>query len=433
LWITGSRSVSQWLSDFGLVAGNGSRDESLEGNPIDRVVFAFLFFLGAVVLTRRSARVAHVLRSSGPLLFFFLYCAVSVIWSAYAGVAFKRWIKALGDIVMVLIVLTERDYVAALKKVLAAVGFVLIPVSILLIKYYPDLGHHYQDWRWTLVYDGVTKNKNALGMICLIYGLGYLWQFVSAWQNRSDLYRRRHLMAHGALIAMVIWLLSIANSMTSLSCFVLAGIVLIMTSTIRMARRPLVLHAMILVIVTASASNLLMQSGGSLLQSMGRDPSLTGRTELWQLVLKLSGNPLVGTGFESFWLGWRKDAIWDAFWWHPNEAHNGYLEIYLNLGYVGVALFAIVIAAGYRNALRVFRRDPTAGALCVAYFLAGLVFSLTEAGFRMMNPVWTAFLIAIMAVPGTRYAAASLPPGHTLTSQSGIGRPAIPEHTLSRT
>src|SRR5215510_14306721 len=144
LWIIGSRSVAQWLDDFGLVQGSGSRDESLEGNPIDRVVFAFLLLLGAVVLTRRSARIANVLRSSGPLLVFFLYCAVSIIWSAHAGVAFKRWIKALGDVVMVLLVLTERDYVGALKKLLATVGFILIPVSVLLIKYYPDLGRHYQ-------------------------------------------------------------------------------------------------------------------------------------------------------------------------------------------------------------------------------------------------------------------------------------------------
>lgn len=71
--------------------------------------------------------------------------------------------------------------------------------------------------------------------------------------------------------------------------------------------------------------------GGFALETMGKDTSLTGRTKIWDLALSLSGNPLFGTEFESFWLGPRLDKIWSVYW-RITEAHNGYLEVYLNLG-----------------------------------------------------------------------------------------------------
>jgi O-antigen ligase len=87
------------------------------------------------------------------------------------------------------------------------------------------------------------------------------------------------------------------------------------------------------------------------------------------------------------------------YWFHPNEAHNGYLEVFLNLGWTGVALLALVMIKGYRNSASAFRRDPELGRLRLAYFLAGAAYSFTEAGFRLMNPVWIVFLFSITVVP----------------------------------
>jgi hypothetical protein len=58
-----------------------------------------------------------------------------------------------------------------------------------------------------------------------------------------------------------------------------------------------------------------------------------------------------------------------------------------------------MIVAGYRNSLAVFRRDTHAGRLRLAFFTAGMIYSFTEAGFRMMSPIWIAFLLALTCVP----------------------------------
>jgi O-antigen ligase len=132
---------------------------------------------------------------------------------------------------------------------------------------------------------------------------------------------------------------------------------------------------------------------------LGRNTTLTDRTLIWKAVLSIHINPLLGTGFESFWLGNRLEAVWNMSVKGIQEAHNGYLELYLNLGFVGLFLFGAMIVAGYRHAFVAFRRDPHEGRFRLAFLTAALVYSLTEAGFRMMTPIWLVLILAVTGVP----------------------------------
>src|SRR5438128_196474 len=107
-----SRSVGQWLQ---LGTPMNLADEYLEGSPIDRLAYMGLLVIGLIVLANRRRRVGRILRANGPILLFFLYCAVSFLWSDFPDVAFKRWTKAIGDLVMVLVVLSDREPSAAAK------------------------------------------------------------------------------------------------------------------------------------------------------------------------------------------------------------------------------------------------------------------------------------------------------------------------------
>ena len=81
---------------------------------------------------------------------------------------------------------------------------------------------------------------------------------------------------------------------------------------------------------------LFFDTGGGAVEALGRNSTLTGRTEIWKLVLGMANNPIFGAGYESFWLGERLQKLWHYYWFPINEAHNGYIEIYLNLGWIGV-------------------------------------------------------------------------------------------------
>lgn len=396
LLIIGSRPVSAWFESGPTIA---MKDQYAEGSTLDALVYGVLIVAGVVVLLQRHRRVQAFLRVNAPLVIFLSYCAASVAWSDYPFVAFKRWIKSVGDIVMVLIVLTDSNSISAIKSLWPRVGFILLPLSVLFIKYYPDLGRSYNPWTWEPMFSGVTTFKNLLGMTCLVFALGSLWRFLDAYSNRQDTYRTRHLIAHGALIAMAMWLFWAANSMTSLSCFLMAGGVMIGASWNWVAKRVWAVHAMVLLVICLSLFALFFDVGGGLVQSLGRDPTLTGRTTIWNIVRTISDSPLVGTGFESFWMGERLERAQQLIGQDIQEAHNGYLELYLNLGWIGVGLLSVLIATGYRQVIAMLRRDPLLGRLRLAFFVAAVTYSLTEAGFRIMNPLWIGFLLAVIAVP----------------------------------
>jgi exopolysaccharide production protein ExoQ len=396
LLIAGSRHVSTWLN----MAPAVSADQYLEGSPIDRLIYAALVAAGAMVLYRRRKLVGNILRQNWPLLLFVLYCLISVTWSDFPGVALKRWIKSLGDYIVVLIILTEQNRSRAIKRVFARVGFVLLPISILLIKYYPAWGRAYAShWDGTQFYVGVGDTKNMLGMTCMVFGFAAFWHVLHMGKDARQR-RRRAYLVHGSTVAMAIWLLHISNSKTSLMCFVAAASVISLHRFLKFARNKIILHVLVSTVVFGIVSVLFLGVGAGLLQSIGRDSTLTGRTDIWRAVLAVPIDPIVGTGFESFWLGDRLNQIWaNPELFRINEAHNGYLEVYLNFGFVGVILIAILLIAAYRNVVRSIRRDPELGRLRLGFFIMAVTYNFTEAAIRSTDLVWIAFLIVLIAIP----------------------------------
>jgi exopolysaccharide production protein ExoQ len=227
LCIAGSRMVSQWLYP---TPSNQPADAYLDGSPLDRVLLTALLAAALLVLAGRGARLGALLRANGPIICFFLYCGVSTLWSDYPDVAFKRWMKAVGDLAMVMVVLTSPDPLAALKRVVSRTAFLLIPLSVLLIKYYPELGRGYNQWNWGSFYVGVATEKNGLGYICLILGLGSLWRLTTMHDTAEIAGRRNQRIAHGVVLAMAMWLFWKADSVTALLCFFLGTSLLLLAS-----------------------------------------------------------------------------------------------------------------------------------------------------------------------------------------------------------
>ena len=398
LFIAASRNFTDWLQ---MGSAGGSADYT-EGSPIDRAFLTTVLVLGVIVLLTRAKRAWLVLRMNGPILVYFGYCAVSILWSDFPDIASKRWFRACGDVVMILIVLSEPDWQAALRRLCARLGFLLVPLSILFIRYYPDLGRRFsRGGRFFWV--GVATDKNALGMMCLLFGLASIYRFLMVYREPKSRARKRMLIAQGALLLMTIYVIREADSATALSCFGLAGTVMILTFLFPWARRPAMLHAMVVAGVGIAFSALFLNLGSGLVEDLGRDSTLTGRTAIWSAALSLVHNPLLGTGFESYWIGPRLREVESQIHQGVNQAHNGYIEIYLNLGLAGVASLAALIITGYRRIIPAVRQQILAGNLRLAYFVVALAYNFTEGGFKMMHPVWIMFLLSIAIPPSAPF------------------------------
>src|SRR5262249_16069716 len=131
-------------------------------------------------------------------------------------VAFKRWIKIVGHPIMVLIILTEPDPEQALKRLMKRCGYVLLSISILFIKYFPELGRGFDSWTGAPVETGITTNKNEMGYVCLVLGYFAFWNLLQARHVEERKTRRAELLLNAWLLGMAVWLLARVHSGTSL-------------------------------------------------------------------------------------------------------------------------------------------------------------------------------------------------------------------------
>jgi exopolysaccharide production protein ExoQ len=402
VWLSliGSRPVSFWIG-----TSPSNRNVQLDGSPLDAAVYGVLIVAALAVLIRRSNRTLALLASNWPILIYFAYCLISVVWSYHPDVSLKRWIKAIGDLAMALVVVTEPRLPDALRRLYSHVGFLLLPTSVLFIKYYGELGRGYTP-DGEPMNTGVTTTKNMLGLIVLAVSLTVVWRVIVLLRNKTEPGRRRHLIAQGVLLAFCIALFAMAHSATSVACFMLGSTVILMGNLRMVRRRPAWLHALSLAAVLVGGLTAFTGGeGGGAVSALGRS-NLSGRTEIWAAVIPAVPNKMLGAGFESFWitpacLQMVADNL--SGWWHPeflNESHNGYLEVYLNLGGIGVCLLSLILIGGYRSAIAAFKLNPPIGGLMLAYTIVAVIYNVTEAGFRMLGYMWICLLVAVVASNG---------------------------------
>lgn len=393
--LVGSRPVSTWFSTAydGLESVAQVYDE---GNPIERMTYFVLMLYAFAVLVSRRVSLGTFVRTNVWLCVFFGYWALSILWADAPVVALKRWIKDLGNIAMVLVVLTESDPIASSKAVFVRCAAVLAPMSVLFIRFYSDLGRTYHVASGEMMYTGVTTHKNSLGMLVLVTGIFLLWDTVSRMRERTESIGVFGWAFDGSLLAMAAILLVQSGSATALVCGAIGAACLLLLK-VRWLRRRIrgVLLVLLCLIVLGWAVDSTFDVSGFIIQDvLGRDRTLTTRTDVWPMLIALNENPIIGTGFNSFWAGQRLDVIYGQL--AIFQAHNGYLETYLNGGYLGVVLLGFVLLAAIHAVNRDVVEDEPFADIRFALLWVMVIGNLTEASFNKMSILWFAFLLGIV-------------------------------------
>src|SRR5262249_11965168 len=207
--------------------------------------------------------------------------------------------------------------------------------------------------------------------------------------------------------SMVLWLLQISNSKTSLSCFVIGFFVAVMLgfSGIRKYLGSYICLSIFVFLILQMTFNI----KESMILALERDTTLTGRDNVWSSVLKMTTDPLIGAGFESFWLGKRLETLWAEFSFQPNQAHNGYIETYINLGYFGLFFLGGAIFAGFRNIHKILILSSNQERLVTTEFDFGrfgmgllitlLIYNFSEATFKGLHCLFFLFIVITIECP----------------------------------
>ena len=394
MFIVGSRLPSQW---FGVQVASAAHAVE-DGNSLDRAIFSLLILLAIGILMSRGFNWGSFFSRNLTLIAFLSFALVSVLWSDFTFVALKRWFRDLGNYLMILVVLSDPRPLDAARTLIRRFCYLLIPLSILLIKYYNYLAIHYSFWTGAQEYVGAATSKNMLGNVCLISAIYFFWDTVTRWPDRKEPRTKRILQLNVAFMAMTLWLLRLSSSTTSRVCLIIGCLVIVAVRSRWGKRHPRFLRTLIpasfgLYVILAFGFDL----NGQLAFQLGRDPTLTDRTIIWKTVLSEHTNPFVGTGYESFWLGPRLQRVWQVVF-GVNEAHNGYLDIYLNLGGIGLVLLFAFLIASYRAICKKFASSFDLAALSIAVWTVILFYNITEAAFKG-GLLWMVLLLGAIVIP----------------------------------
>jgi O-antigen ligase len=321
------------------------------------------------------------------------------MWSDDPFVGFKRFVKELGNPIMALVLLTEERPYEAVGAILRRLAFVLLPLSVLFIRYYGDLG---RSWHYdgSPMYTGIGTDKNALGAMCLLAGIYFCWNFLL--NRKGDFrWRARGNITDLVLIGMVVYLIHMANSSTSLACLVAAVSLFFVGRMKSMAERPNRIIVLLVIVVSMFfVLDATIDLHDTIFQMLGRDATLTNRRAVWEVVARAAVDPFIGAGFMSFWVGERMESIWRQIGIAGvNQAHNGYLEQYLNLGYIGVGFIGALMLSGLVKVRRHLSVDYPSAMLRLCFIVDSALYNYTEASFYGVNNVWLLLILGVMEIP----------------------------------
>lgn len=411
--IIGSRPVSYWVS-----GGGGGADAAGEGNPVNTLVFGLLIACAIIVLNRRRIDWGRVVGGNKAVFLIYLFFALSPLWSDLPFVSFKRLVKDFGGVVVALVLLTEVRPAEAARAVFVRVAWVLFPLSVVFGKYFPHIGRGFSVGGEPM-FTGITTQKNSLGQMVFVLSLVILWDLVEIRRRRAGAADRRQEWIRIGMLGMGLYLLHACQSKTSLLCLVVGCVAFWAAGVLpRLRNGRGMLAAGLAGIVCLAALDEPLGLSDAVVRSLGRDPTLTGRTAIWETLLAQDTDPVLGEGFYVFWDSPAGRAVIQQLR-TLNSAHNGYLEAYLDGGMVGVGLLVLMLASGLARVFRGVFDDRGLGRIGLVFWLLAVVYNISESNYFRLGILWFTLLLVILRVPWREQQEEEAEPGVGEAAQEG--------------
>jgi len=368
----------------GAELGSGINLAAAEGTASNKVIWLLLVSMVAYAWANTGDKGLITARLHIIVLFAYLLLVIaSASWSDVPAISLRRSMQqALLLISMVAPFVLVTDRQAILDKVcwiFAAV--ILTNVLVLPLLGVPDFG-----------YRGIYTQKNSLGQIITT---GFFFCVYAAVRRKGIM---RWLFSVLAFLA--VGLCVVSRSKTSIGLMfvtpLLAGSLIgIFTIKDSLTRIFATVICAVLVATVVAAAVLIPFGISEISDFIFHDTTFTGRTKIWAFAGHyISQSPFVGYGFGSFWaVGEATRALGEGFIAGLVQAHNGYVDVVLEMGYVGLLIVTILIITLWVNILRLAHCDRKTSLLLLTCLLFVLLNNTMESSFfRSYAPLWMVFL-----------------------------------------
>ncbi len=313
----------------------------------------------------------------------------STFWSYVPGSTLRGSVF-LGQLTLFGVYFAARYSLKEQLRLLAVTFSVVVLLSIAIALALPDYGVmtsqeggvHQGAWR------GVYIHKNGLGRMMVLSALVFL---LSASSNRKYCW----IFWTGFILSIAIIVLS--TSKTALAILLTSIVLLPFYKALRWSSGLATSFAISTILVGGSVAVLLTSNAEAILGVFGRDLTLTGRTDLWAAVLdKIGERPWLGYGYGGFWRSWEGESaqVLSTVRWAAPHSHNGFLDLWLDLGLLGLLTFALgFLAVCWRSVICLRLIKTSEGLLPLAYLTFLLLANLTESSLLRQNSLWILFTV----------------------------------------
>lgn len=354
LWVTGIGTLALFIA----FAGDGIRNlVTIWGFSAAAILVALLCVVTMIRVRPRLDRS----RLPKALIAFLGFAALSTAWSAYPSASLLTLTGTLlttivGVYLALVLTWTElvRVLAAALKWVLAlsllfelwVALIVRAPVLPLFVDFGDEKPPLLAMWSRNLLFEGgriqgILGNSNLLAVIALLGIIVFGLQLAAGSVRRS--------WGIGWL-ALAVLIFGLTRSSTMILAAVAAAVVLGAVLLIRRSATPRARTGVYLGLAAIATVGILFVTVFSnlFLALFGKSSDLTGRIGIWNDVIDLAQQrPWFGWGYSSPWIGWVEpfDGLVVRNGVEQLHAHNAWLDVWLQLGIVGLVLFAAVIVS----------------------------------------------------------------------------------------
>jgi exopolysaccharide production protein ExoQ len=359
------------------------------GTPVWHKINLALFCLICLVLiVFRFPSVLALARRLKIVLAFPVLAILSCAWSADPRQSMVSGLILLIFTMFAIYVASRFSFQRQLELVML-VGMVALPTSIALALLVPTVGTTEAGWR------GIFGHKQMCAAVST------LWLITALHWKSSGMY---HKTLRAVCVVMSGVLIVMSQSRTG---WALALVALLLSGAISLLQKMPAKQGLLLLLfgvpLAVIAAYGLHAHSSIVLAAVGKDSTLTERTTIWAAVWDAAlRHPILGYGFAAFWKGLYGPSqnIVLVVGWGLEQAQDGFLDIWLQIGAVGIVLLVSIIGRAMRNALHGFYSEGNERYVrwCIVIILSTLIYNIGESSVGLLNMTWFLFLLACIGL-----------------------------------
>jgi exopolysaccharide production protein ExoQ len=371
-----------------LVLAPGDTPE--EGNGVWKAILALNYLAVSFILVADYRQALRAVYRNGLLVVLVFLALASCLWAYDSKLVLQRSIGVLGTTlfgIALAVRLSLEQQLRLMSWVFRIIAVLSLACIVLVPKYGISDWPHEGDWR------GIFGHKNGLGA-CMALAV------LVEWHLPAETRGAKFLKITTLLLSSV--LLVFSNSITSMIAVACA---LVFIETYKWVRQRLrvPMFAIVSAILLAIVSGLTLIVGGSevITGALGRSSNLTGRTDIWRAVMSFAmERPVLGYGFSGFWGGAapESEVLDRRMGFHVMYSHNGYLDIFLTLGAVGILLALLFLWIGIKRA---FERSELNRSILdfwpLAFVAFFLLYNAAECTILVQDLQWALLLSTVIS------------------------------------